>query len=151
MKTQTIEVTLSTNNFNRMLLKVRDESLPDTLTGWITDIAAALSMGASEHLSTHLETETHPLKTSLSTGIASILAVTIFITRYLVLENYCLYLTVVLVTTIVIFALLYYYISVAKDAPFQKRSLEMPALSPGVALFSFNHGYFIRTEQGVVI
>jgi VIT1/CCC1 family predicted Fe2+/Mn2+ transporter len=87
----------------------------------------------------------------LITGIAYILTVTVFITPYLVLENYYLCLIVTLVTTILIFALFNYYISVAKDAPFRKRSPEVAALSLGIALFSFIHGYFIRTALSVEV
>jgi len=57
------------------------------LSGLITGIAAALSMGASEYLSTRSEkTERHPLRASLYTGTAYILTVLILILPYLILE-----------------------------------------------------------------
>jgi VIT1/CCC1 family predicted Fe2+/Mn2+ transporter len=122
------------------------------LSGLITGVAAALSMGASEYLSTRSEeTEKHPLKASLYTGFAYIVTVAILITPYLILENYYLCLIFTLAAAVLIIAFFNYYISVAKDEPFTNRFLEMAALSLGVALFSFFLGYIIRTVLGVEI
>lgn len=122
------------------------------LSGLITGIAAALSMGASEYLSTRSEeTEKHPLKASLYTGVAYILTVTILILPYLILDNYYLCLAFALISAVLIIAIFNYYISVAKDAPFRRRFLEMASLSLGVATLSFILGYFIRNALGVEI
>ncbi|MGD2105465.1 MAG: VIT1/CCC1 family protein, partial [Anaerolineae bacterium] len=59
------------------------------LSGSITGVAAALSMGASEYLSTRAEETTkHPLRASIYTGSAYILTVALLILPYLLLENY---------------------------------------------------------------
>ncbi len=122
------------------------------LSGLITGIAAALSMAASEYLSTRSEeTEKHPLKASLYTGVAYILTVTILILPYLILGNYYLCLAVALVSAVLIIAIFNYYISVAKDAPFRRRFFEMAFLSLGVAALSFILGFFIRSALGVEI
>jgi VIT1/CCC1 family predicted Fe2+/Mn2+ transporter len=122
------------------------------LSGLITGIAAALSMGASEYLSTRSEeTEKHPLKASLYTGVAYIVTVMILILPYLVLDNYYLCLAVALAAAVLIIAIFNYYISVAKDEPFRERFFEMAALSLGVAALSFVLGYFIRSALGVEI
>jgi vacuolar iron transporter family protein len=122
------------------------------LSGLITGIAAALSMGASEYLSTRSEeTEKHPLKASLYTGVAYIITVVILILPYLIYENYYLCLAFTLTAAVLIIAIFNYYISVAKDAPFRRRFLEMAGLSLGVALLSFVLGYFIRSALGVEI
>jgi len=122
------------------------------LSGLITGIAAALSMGASEYLSTRSEeTEKHPLKASLYTGAAYIVTVMILILPYLVLDNYYLCLAVALAAAVLIIAIFNYYISVAKDEPFRERFFEMAALSLGVAALSFVLGYFIRSALGVEI
>ncbi|HLA99202.1 MAG TPA: VIT1/CCC1 transporter family protein [Anaerolineales bacterium] len=122
------------------------------LSGMITGIAAALSMGASEYLSTRSEeTEKHPLKASLYTGVAYIVTVSILILPYLVLDNYYLCLAFALTGAVLIIAIFNYYISVAKDEPFRRRFLEMAGLSLGVATFSFVIGYFIRSALGVEI
>ncbi len=116
------------------------------LTGSITGIAAALSMAASEYLSTKAEgTAKDPLKASLYTGIAYILTVLLLIAPYLLLANYYLCLVAALMVAVVIIAIFNYYIAVAKDEPFRARFLEMTGLSFGVSLFSFFVGYLLRT------
>jgi VIT1/CCC1 family predicted Fe2+/Mn2+ transporter len=122
------------------------------LSGLITGIAAALSMGASEYLSTRSEeTEKNPFKASIYTGIAYIITVSILIAPYLLLENYYICLAFSLTAAVLIIAVFNYYISVAKDQPFRTRFLEMAGLSLGVAAFSFVIGYFIRTAMGIEI
>ena len=122
------------------------------LSGLITGIAAALSMAASEYLSTRSEeTERHPLRASLYTGTAYIFTVLILVLPYLLLENYYACLSVTLIAAVLIVALFNYYISVAKDEPFRARFLEMAGLSLGVAAFSFVLGYLIRTLLGVEV
>jgi len=122
------------------------------LSGLITGIAAALSMGASEYLSTRAEeTEKHPLKASLYTGVAYIVTVMILILPYLILDNYYICLAVALTAGVLIIAFFNYYISVAKDEPFRSRFFEMALLSLGVAAFSFVLGFVIRSALGVEI
>lgn len=122
------------------------------LTGSITGIAAALSMGASEYLSTKSEETTkQPLRASLYTGSAYIVTVLILILPYLVLKNYYACLGVTLVAAVLIIALFNYYISVAKDEPFKRRFAEMAGLSLSVAALSFLVGYVIRTVLGVEV
>jgi len=120
------------------------------LTGSVTGIAAALSMGASEYLSTKAEeTVKNPVKASIYTGCAYIVTVLILILPYLILTNYYLCLVCTMVCAVLIIALFNYYISVAKDAPFKRRFFEMAGLSLGVAAFSFLVGLLIRTFLGV--
>lgn len=122
------------------------------LSGLITGIAAALSMGASEYLSTRSEDTTkHPLRASLYTGVAYILTVTVLILPYLILQNYYLCLALSLGAAILIIAGFNYYISVAKGEPFRERFLEMAGLSLGVAAFSFVIGYVIRNLLGIEV
>jgi VIT1/CCC1 family predicted Fe2+/Mn2+ transporter len=122
------------------------------LSGLITGIAAAMSMAASEYLSTRSEkTEKHPVRAAIYTGIAYIVTVALLIIPYLVIENFYIDLVLVLTTAVIIIAAFNYYISVAKDEPFKARFLEMSALSFGVAVISFIIGYFIRQWLGVEI
>jgi len=122
------------------------------LSGLITGIAAAMSMAASEYLSTRSEdTDKHPVRAALYTGIAYIGTVFLLILPYLLFENYYLDLAWALTTAVIIIAVFNYYISVAKGEPFRERFLEMAGLSLGVALFSFIVGYFIRIWLGIEI
>ena len=122
------------------------------LTGSITGIAAALSMGASEYLSTKSEeTAKSPMKASLYTGGAYIVTVLLLILPYLILENFYVCLVFTLSVAVLIIAFFNYYISVAKDVPFKRRFLEMVGLSLGVAALSFFIGYLIRTFLDIEI
>lgn len=122
------------------------------LTGSITGIAAALSMGASEYLSTKVEDSTkNPLRASLYTGAAYLITVLLLILPYLVLKNYYQCLGCTLAGAILIIAVFNYYISVAKEQPFKKRFLEMAGLSLGVAGLSFLIGFMIRKFLGIDI
>ena len=122
------------------------------LSGLITGIAASLSMAASEYLSTRSEqTDKHPVRAAVYTGIAYILTVTLLVLPYLLIQNYIIDLVITLTVAVLIIAAFNYYISVAKDEPFRARFLEMAGLSLGVATISFIIGYFIRLWLGVEI
>ncbi len=120
------------------------------LIGSITGIAAALSMGASEYLSTKSEgTGQNPVRASIYTGGAYIVTVLILILPYLVLENFYVCLGCTLTAAVAIIAFFNYYVSVAKGVPFKKRFLEMTGLSLGVAALSFLIGFILRSFLGV--
>lgn len=120
------------------------------LSGSITGIAAALSMGASEYLSTKSEeTEKNPLKASLYTGAAYIVTVLILILPYLLWQNYYICLAMTLTAAAVIIAVFNYYIAIAKDEPFKQRFVEMAGLSLSVAGLSFVVGLVIRKFLGI--
>lgn len=134
-----------------LTLALRDTKLI-ALTGLITGIAAALSMGASEYLSTKTEeTVRNPLRASLYTIGAYIITVLILIMPYLILKNYYICLGYTLGAAVVIIAVFTYYISVARDVPFRRHFFEMAGLSFGVAAFSFLIGYVMRAFLGVDI
>jgi VIT1/CCC1 family predicted Fe2+/Mn2+ transporter len=120
------------------------------LSGLITGIAASLSMAASEYLATRSEeTEKHPVRAAVYTGIAYIITVILLVLPYLLIQNYIIDLIITLTIGVVIIAVFNYYISIAKDEPFRARFLEMAGLSLSVATFSFIIGYFIRQWLGV--
>jgi VIT1/CCC1 family predicted Fe2+/Mn2+ transporter len=122
------------------------------LSGLVTGIAAALSMAASEYLSTRSEETTRqPLRAAVYTGIAYIVTVALLILPYLLFDNYYLDLAWTLVTAVLIIAAFNYYISIAKDEPFRRRFLEMAGLSLGVAAISFVIGFLIRELLGIEV
>ena len=122
------------------------------LSGLITGIAASLSMAASEYLSTSSEeSEKHPVKAAVYTGIAYIFTVALLILPYLLLENALSALAITITISIVIIALFNFYISVAKNEPFGRRFAEMAGISLGVAALSFFLGFLIRNWLGVDI
>jgi VIT1/CCC1 family predicted Fe2+/Mn2+ transporter len=122
------------------------------LSGAITGVAAALSMAASEYLSTSAEeTSRDPLKASIYTGIAYILTVIVLIMPYLLIDNYILDLVLVLIFAVVIIAIFNYYISTVRGVGFRRQFLQMAGVSLGVAAFSFLIGYLFRMLLGVEI
>jgi VIT1/CCC1 family predicted Fe2+/Mn2+ transporter len=111
-----------------------------------------MSMAASEYLSTSSEqTDKHPIRAAVYTGVAYVITVTLLILPYLLLDNEYICLAISLTTAVVIIAIFNYYIAVAKGENFRRRFTEMAGLSLSVATFSFIIGYFIRMWLGVEI
>ncbi len=122
------------------------------MSGSITGFAAALSMAASEYLSTRSEGgPRQPLKASLYTGISYIITVVVLILPYLLLSNYYICLVISLAVAVLIIAGFNYYLSVAKDEPFRSRFWEMTLMSFGVAALSFGIGFLLRKVLGIQI
>ncbi|MGD9909565.1 MAG: VIT1/CCC1 transporter family protein [Candidatus Izemoplasmatales bacterium] len=120
-----------------------------SLSGLITGIAAALSMAASEYLSSKADNDPKAFKSSIYTGIAYIITVAILILPYLLLGNQFVALGVMLFSVVLIIFLFNYYISVAKDLEFKKRFLQMAIISLSVALISFGIGILVKQFLGV--
>ncbi len=122
------------------------------VTGVIVGVAAALSMAASEYLSTKAEaTGKHPLKSAAYTGLAYIVTVLLLVLPYLLLGPPLLSLLVMLGLSVGIIALFNFYVAVALDRSFWRQFAEMAAISFGVATVSFGLGYFVRTVFGIEV
>ncbi len=121
------------------------------LIGLITGISASFSMAASEFLSKKQEKEENALKSSIYTGIAYIITVSLLILPFLLLPNHFLNLGLSVLMAILIILGFNFYISVAKDLPFKKRFLEMAGISLGVTVISFGIGWMVRTFLGLEI
>jgi VIT1/CCC1 family predicted Fe2+/Mn2+ transporter len=120
------------------------------VAGLITGIAAALSMAASEYLSTKTDPgEKNPLRASIYTGITYILAVAVLIIPFLTLTNQYLSLLVAFLGAIILIWLFTFYCSVVTDVPFKKRFTEMLIISMGVAFLSFVIGLLAKQLLGV--
>lgn len=116
------------------------------MVGLITGIAAALSMAASEYLSTKSEdgNTKNPLKACLYTGTAYIFTVLVLVGPFMLIPRVIPALILSISAAVLIIMTFTFYISVAKDLPFKKRFLEMLAISLGVATVSFVLGYLVR-------
>lgn len=120
------------------------------MTGLITGIAASLSMGASEYLSTKSEeSDQDPLRAALYTGTAYVFTVMFLILPYLLFDSLYVCLGLALLNAILVILLFTFYISVAKDVSFKDRFREMALLSLGVSCLSFGIGWVIRVFLGV--
>jgi vacuolar iron transporter family protein len=122
------------------------------LTAMITGFAAALSMASSEYLSTKAEPGTkNPLKASIYTGVAYIIAVAVLIAPYLLLNDIYLSLAFAFAGALLVIALFNFYVSVAQDVPFKSRFLEMAGLIVVVSGISFLAGLGIRYFFGIEV
>lgn len=122
------------------------------VAGLITGIAASFSMAASEYLSTKAEGgEKHPLRASIYTGVAYVLAVTVLILPYLILSNPFISLGTALLGAFLLIFLFTYYYAVVREVSFRKRFLEMVTISMGVASLSFVIGLIVRQFLGIEI
>jgi len=122
------------------------------LSGLITGIAAALSMAASEYLSTSSEeTVKNPLKASIYTGLTYIVTVAILILPYLLFSSYYAALAVMLILGVLVIALFNFYNSVVREESFLKNFGRMTAISLGVATLSFGIGFLVRSVFGIEV
>ena len=122
------------------------------LAGLVTGIAAALSMAASEYLSTKSEEgPKDPLKAAFYTGVAYVLAVTLLIFPYFVLSNHYAALGVALGDAILVIVVFTFFMAVVKDLPYRRTLLEMVTISMGVATISFLIGWLVRVTLGVEV
>lgn len=120
------------------------------LTGGITGIAAALSMAASEYLSTRAEKDgKNAIKASVYTGIAYIITVAVLIAPFVFMSNVYWALGVCLTGALVIIAVFNYYYAVVRSESFKRRFGEMAAISLGIAAISFGIGYALRIFTGI--
>jgi VIT1/CCC1 family predicted Fe2+/Mn2+ transporter len=121
------------------------------LSGLITGIAASMSMGTSEYLSTRAEAGENAVRAALYTGISYIFTVVFLVLPFFVFQNYLISLPVTLIIAVVIILLFNYYVSVAKDLNFKKQFVEMAGISLGVSGLSFLVGVLVKTFLGIEI
>lgn len=121
------------------------------LTGAITGIAAALSMAASEYLSTKAEKDPSKkaLKAAIYTGIAYVITVVVLILPFVLLPNVYWGLGICLTGAFAVIAIFNYYYSVVKSESFKHRFAEMTIISLGIATISFLIGYILREATGI--
>lgn len=120
-----------------------------TLAGLVTGISAALSMAASDYLSSKAEGDDKAKKSAVYTGVAYLFTVILLILPFLLLANKFVALGITLFTAVLIIFCFNYYISTAKDLNFKARFFEMTFISLGVAAFSFLVGYALKGVLGV--
>lgn len=121
------------------------------LSGIITGISATLSMAASNYLAERADGNPNALKSSIYTGVAYIITVTLLVLPYLLLPNNLWMVALIAMIAIVLLIILgfNYYISVAKSVPFRRRFIEMVSISMGVAVIAFLIGLLAKALLGV--
>lgn len=122
-----------------------------SLAGLVTGISAALSMAASDYLSSKAEGDETAKKSAIYTGVAYLFTVAFLILPFLLLSSKLIALAITLTVAVIIIFMFNYYISTAKDLNFKARFWEMTLISLGVAAFSFLIGYLLKAALGVNI
>lgn len=122
-----------------------------SLVGLVTGISAALSMAASEYLSSKADGDSKAGTSAVYTGFTYLITVILLILPFLLLSNKFLALGITLAIVILIIYVFNYYLAVAKDLNFKARFLEMALISLGVAGFSFLVGFVLKQLLGVDI
>ncbi len=125
------------------------------LAGLITGIAASLSMGASEYLSTKSEDDgggnKSPVKASVYTSVAYVFTVLFLMVPFFIFSSAYTALAATLACAVVVIFAFTFYVSVAKDLPFRRRFAEMVGVSMGVAGVTFVIGFLIKAFLGIEV
>jgi VIT1/CCC1 family predicted Fe2+/Mn2+ transporter len=115
------------------------------LAGFITGVAAAMSMSASQYLAVKLEKgHRNPRKAAAYTGSAYIFTVLFLIYPYVIFANPYLALLLTIINAVMVIFIFTFYISVTQDVPLKSRFLEMLVISLGVAGLAFLIGFLAR-------
>jgi len=123
------------------------------MAGFVTGVAASMSMAASEFLSAR-EQETpsesrHPVKSATYTGISYLVTVLVLVSPYLLLSNVYAALVVMLLLSLGIILAYNFYIATAKGVDLWSRFATMAGISLTVAVISFLVGVVARKLFGV--
>lgn len=121
------------------------------LTGSITGIAAAMSMGSSEYLSTKSEKDVnkHPLSAAIYTSMAYLITVFILIAPFIWIKHPIVALLVMLVFAVLTLIVFNFYYAIVRGETFHKRFTEMAVISFSVAALSFVIGYLLKIFTGI--
>ena len=116
------------------------------MAGFITGVAATLSMAASEYLSKKADTsEKHPLKAAVYTGVAYMITVAFLLLPYIVFESPLVALGFCLFDAALIILGFTYFVSGVRKESFVRGFTEMITISFSVAGISFLIGWAARS------
>ena len=116
------------------------------MAGFITGVAATLSMAASEYLSKKADpTEKHPLKAATYTGVAYVITVAFLLLPYIIFSSPLVALGFCLFDAALIILGFTYFVSVVRKESFVRGFTEMIGISFSVAGISFLIGWAARS------
>lgn len=120
------------------------------LAGFITGVAATLSMAASEYLSKKADpSELHPFKACIYTGIAYMITVAFLLAPYFTFQSSYIALACCLVIAACIIFVFTFFVSVVRKESFSAKFLEMLCISFSVAAVSFLIGWGAKHWMGI--
>lgn len=120
------------------------------LAGFITGVAATLSMAASEYLAKKADPrEKHPLKAATYTGMAYLVTVVLLLAPYGITSRPLAALGFCLINATLIIIAFTFFVSVVRRQSFWKGFREMLLISFSVALISFLIGWAAQAWLGL--
>lgn len=114
------------------------------LTGFITGLAASLSMASSAYMQAQYEEGKSAVKAAIYTGMAYVVVVCLLILPYILFPTTLIAVPLMLGIAISVIAGVSYYTSVVFDRKFLRQFLEMTIFSLGVAGITFSIGSLLR-------
>jgi VIT1/CCC1 family predicted Fe2+/Mn2+ transporter len=120
-----------------------------SLAGLVTGVSGALSMAASEFLSSRANNEEHAGRSAVYTGAAYLVCVIVLILPFLLLNAKFVSLAITLALAVLIIFAFNYYLSIAKDLNFKQRFGQMAGVSLGVAAVSFLFSWLLKSVMGI--
>jgi vacuolar iron transporter family protein len=115
------------------------------VAGFITGVAAALSMAAAEYLSQKSEnTGRSPLKAAFYTGLVYFIVVILLVAPYFLVGSYYMALGLTLIGVIIVILVFSFFVSVVRDTKFSNIFWEMVIICLGVSLIAFLIGLGAR-------
>ncbi len=114
------------------------------LTGFITGLAASLSMASSAYMQAQYEEGKSAVKAAIYTGMAYVVVVCLLILPYILLSNTFIAVPLMLGIAISVIGGVSYYTSVVFERRFLRQFVEMTIFSLGVALITFSIGLLLR-------
>ena len=123
------------------------------IIGFITGFSAALSMGASEYLSSSEEDleQKSPVRAAFYTSVAYFITVIVLIIPFFLTSQPLIALSLTIAFAVIIIFTFTFYISVAKSISFKKRFLRITSISLGVAFISLIIGILVKLMFNIEI
>jgi VIT1/CCC1 family predicted Fe2+/Mn2+ transporter len=122
------------------------------LAGFITGIAAALSMAAAEYMARKSDDDgRNPLKAAFYTGVVYILVVLILVAPYFLMKNYYAAFGFTLAGVFLIILVFSFFVSVIRDTNFKNTFWEMTIVCLGVSFIAFLIGIGARKLLNIQI
>ncbi len=130
-----------------------DKSIIVGITGVIMGIAASMSMAGSSYLEAKESPvgAISPAVYAAYTGISYILTTFLLVLPFFIIPSINLALASMFVAALIAIVLYNFYISVAKEQSFYRRTAQMLVITFGVALISFAIGYGVHHYLGIQI
>lgn len=121
------------------------------LTGFITGIAASLSMASSAYMQAQYEPGKNAKKAAFYTGSAYFIIVLLLVLPFLITSSIILSLGLLLGVVLIVITSLSFYTSIIFERNFKHQCLQMILFTMGVATITFLIGLALRSVLGIEV